>query len=486
MFSGNRQKQNIPPKNGFLRNLAMVSCSNLLQLAANIALGLFLPILLNVEQFGYYKIYTLYVGYCGLLHFGFIDGILLKYGGQDYEALDRTVLRTHTKLFFLCQLICSLLIMGFSAILLQGVYRKIAILIGSNLMLLTIPQYYQYLSQATSRFREFSFRKVLTSAATLVVIAIFFWVKAYASSAISFYSVILAMQSISLVLLIWYTWTYRDITFGKGVPAGAVASDMLQICKKGFWLTIAYETAQLLLLLDRQFVSLLFSVETYAQYAFAYNLLSCLTTLIVAASTVMFPMLKKTSRRKAMEMLSPSVSIITVLVCFSLAGYYLVVFLVNCLLPQYAESLKYFRIVFPAMTLSSSITIVMFTFCKVLDRIFDYFKNSLIACGICFLLNIAAYFVWKTPEAISCASVLSVIIWYILISRNLSAVCHDAGWKKNFLYALSMMTVFYLSSGLPWSTAAQCIFYLAVVCVTTCIAFHSTLKAMCRANAAAE
>ena len=47
-----------------------------------------------------------------------------------------------------------------------------------------------------------------------------------------------------------------------------------------------------ILTIDRQFVSVLFDIETYASYAFAYNLLSLITTVISAISTVLYPTIK--------------------------------------------------------------------------------------------------------------------------------------------------------------------------------------------------
>ena len=55
----------------------VILISNVTILLSNIATGLIIPKLLGVNNYGYYKIFTLYLGYAPLLHLGFVDGILL-------------------------------------------------------------------------------------------------------------------------------------------------------------------------------------------------------------------------------------------------------------------------------------------------------------------------------------------------------------------------------------------------------------------------
>ncbi|CAM3223398.1 hypothetical protein [Lentilactobacillus buchneri] len=70
-----------------VKNLIMVLLSNTLILLSSIVVGLIIPKILGVTNYGYYKIFTLYAGYTSLLHFGFLDGILLKHGDKDFNEL---------------------------------------------------------------------------------------------------------------------------------------------------------------------------------------------------------------------------------------------------------------------------------------------------------------------------------------------------------------------------------------------------------------
>ena len=77
----------------FTKNILIVTISNIIRLVAGMAIGLVIPKFLSIEDYGYYKTYTLYMTYIGLFSLGLIDGIYLKYGGMDYNELDRNKFR---------------------------------------------------------------------------------------------------------------------------------------------------------------------------------------------------------------------------------------------------------------------------------------------------------------------------------------------------------------------------------------------------------
>ena len=71
-----------------VKNIVSVALSNIITLLAGVGVGLLLPKLLEVEDYGWYKTFTLYVTYLGFAHLGLLDGIVLEYGGLDFDQLD--------------------------------------------------------------------------------------------------------------------------------------------------------------------------------------------------------------------------------------------------------------------------------------------------------------------------------------------------------------------------------------------------------------
>ena len=45
--------------------------------------------LIGVEKYGYWQLYLFYTSYVGFFQLGWNDGIYLRYGGEDYNNLDK-------------------------------------------------------------------------------------------------------------------------------------------------------------------------------------------------------------------------------------------------------------------------------------------------------------------------------------------------------------------------------------------------------------
>ena len=63
--------------NSFIKDSISIISSNIFLLLSGVLNGIILPKIMGVTQYGYYKVFSLYAGYIALLHFGFVDGMLL-------------------------------------------------------------------------------------------------------------------------------------------------------------------------------------------------------------------------------------------------------------------------------------------------------------------------------------------------------------------------------------------------------------------------
>lgn len=72
----------------FLLDLGAVFLSNVVSILGSIVSGFLVPKYLGIDQYAVYKTFALYTSYIGVLHFGYIDGLYLKYGGQRESEID--------------------------------------------------------------------------------------------------------------------------------------------------------------------------------------------------------------------------------------------------------------------------------------------------------------------------------------------------------------------------------------------------------------
>ena len=85
--------QNITSKK-FAKNVIYSILAQIISLAVSFVLTLIVPKFIDEYQYSYWQTYVLYVGYVGVLHFGLLDGLVLRYSKFDYEELDKPRLRS--------------------------------------------------------------------------------------------------------------------------------------------------------------------------------------------------------------------------------------------------------------------------------------------------------------------------------------------------------------------------------------------------------
>jgi len=234
--------------------------------------------------------------------------------------------------------------------------------------------------------------------------------------------------------------------------------------------------ASIVLSLDRQFVSLLFDTNTYAVYAFAYNLLSLITIIISTISVVLYPMLKNSNVESMIKQYSSSVTKMNIFVLFCMVGFSPLYGFIKWILPTYSGSLPILMIVFPGVALSSTITVIIQNYYKILNLTFLYFKKMIIVLIIAMVSIIIAYILFKSPAAISAASVLTFIIWYFIAENYFVKQFNVRVWK-NRIYITVMMSSFYATSFvLPnWISS---LVYLIIYLIITLAFFREEVKQM--------
>ena len=70
------------------RGMFSVLVANIIDLGFNLVTNFALPKYLPVESYAAIKTFTLMLSYAGVLHFGYEDGMYLKYGGKQKKDID--------------------------------------------------------------------------------------------------------------------------------------------------------------------------------------------------------------------------------------------------------------------------------------------------------------------------------------------------------------------------------------------------------------
>lgn len=448
-------------ENGFLKNTIKVIVSNFALLSSSILVGLILPKILGVEQYGYYKLFMLYNVYGALLHFGFVDGILLYFGGKDYTKINKVKFRSITRFFIYFELIVSTILVICSLFISNDIYRFAFVAVGIYSFILNTFTYFQYFTQAIMNFDFLSKVNIFQALSTsIIILTLLFLIKLKWINDVNYKQYIYCFIVTYLIILIIYIFKYHALIFGEVVSLVRVKELIIFLFKIGFPVTISYQISNLILNLDNQYISIFFSNRTFGEYSFAYSLISLTTTVITAISTVIFPYLNKENKTNALKNYSSNVSYILGLIYFLIIVYFPVQIFVRVILPEYVASLGFFRILLPGVGITSCISLIIFNYFKITNNSIKYLILGIAVLVFAIVFNYLAYIIFKNPYAIAISSIIVLFLWYLLGN----AYFH---WKykilkdKNTLYILLMTLTFELVT-LVRNTIVSLVLYMIV------------------------
>ena len=127
-----------------------------ISLIVSFILNLILPKFISELDYSYWQAYVLYAGYVGILHFGILDGIVLRYSEFDYDELDKPRIRSQFVLMLVFYTILSLLAISISYAVFDSVNRKIFTLVAVAIISKNVFTYTAYTFQITNRINKYA------------------------------------------------------------------------------------------------------------------------------------------------------------------------------------------------------------------------------------------------------------------------------------------------------------------------------------------
>lgn len=462
-------------KKSILFDIFNVALSNFIVILSGVAIGFLVPKIMEVEEYGFYKTFTLYISYAGFFELGVVEGIYLLIAGKQKEELDKEKMRLVFRILMIIEIIIASIFLFVAFTFLDTTYRIIFASLGINIIFVNIIQYFQFVSQAVQKFKEYSIINITKSVLTILLVGLLYILfLTNTLTEVRFYYIIALTVGVNFLVSILYMILYREYNFGHAASFRRNKRFVKKLFAYGIPLLISNLVCSLLLTIDRQFVNVLYSTEEYGIYAFAYNMIALITTATSAISAVIFPMMVK-SKYEDIETEYPYLSSIVLMFVYGcLFAYFPLYLIVQYFLPKYFDSLVFFRIIFPALVAQSVISIVMQNHFKKLNKNMIYFYCSLFILILSFIANVVAYLIFKTRESISIASVIVSFLWYFIMEFYFVKK-YKVKWIKNGLFLILMAGLFYGITFIPNIFISGAV-YLAAFIIMSFIFYHKNIN----------
>lgn len=426
----------------FIKNIGMISLVNIISIFSSVILALLLPKILSPDEYGYYRVFTLYVGYSGVFCLGLIDGIVLKHGGENYLQLDRPLFRWYFQWYTLIHLFWFVALVIPLVVLFHQDYFLV-LMIGINIISLNFIGYYQQISQIIQRFKEYSLRRLYQSIFNVLLVMVL--LSLYLTFGFSNYKLcIWLIVLFNLIMALKYCYIYKEISCGTTDISLLDFNRLSDLIQVGFPLFFSQMLGSLLVTVDSQIVNLFFSLREYAMYSFAYSLVLIITVALSAISVVLYPFLKRQSVESVKHHYEKIVLTMILISFFMLIFARLFKIILDLFLPDYSLGTSLFLYVFPSACIISVIMITLNNFYKVTNKSSVFARRCLFVFIISIVFNYLSCFLFDSLYYMTFAAVIVFILWYYFSEQGLYSKS-DFNFNYTFKWVCILLIAYYLS-----------------------------------------
>ena len=446
----------------FGSDVLIYSFGQALLLIFGLVQSLIIPKYLSTADYGYWQLFLLCTTYVGILHFGFLDGILVRWAGKEFDEIAQEI---PTAFRFL--LLEQFLVVGVLALVLITIdlpFRTIGLAVLANAMIVNVLTFFIITAQAVKRFKLVTAINISRGVLFLLLILTLF-----TSGMFGYGYLYIATIVTGFTLLILFAMYLRDSLFSQVTPRKSLRTYGKENISIGLFVLLGNFMAVLLTTVDRLTVGSLFSITQFAQYTFAMSMCAIIITFIQAISQVFFPYLSGSScelRTRAYRMFRPA---ITIFWAGMLIIYFPFTAWVEFYLPHYTASLPLMAILLCMIGFSSQIQILHVNFFKAYRKQRLYFTLA----GICLVCAVALYLLaamlFGTLLSIAITAVISSLLWYLLNEFSLCRFMFmDNGEVARWLLVIGIYAgAFLMTTMLAQEWVYRMIIYLAIFVLLT-------------------
>ena len=349
------------------KNVSLSIVAQLVSFSVSLLLNLLLPKFIAETEYSYWQTFLLYASYVPLLHFGFLDGLMLRYSQYDYDSLDKPLIRSQFKIFFCVELFFATVGMVVSFFIDNEINRLLLRFISIAIITTNTFTYTSYLFQLTNRIGKYALlvmvERILLGVGIVVILVL---------GVSHFYWICMVYVLAAFLSICWGVSQNKGLYWGA-TPLNGIQEFKLNI-SSGMMLLIANLSSMFLVGGAKMVVQWRYDVLTFGKVAFSFNVVNLFLTFVTAASVAVFPSLKRIDKDHLPDFYLKIRRSVTPLLLGTMILYFPGCYLLRLWLPNYVESLGYLGILMPMVVYASRVTLLTNNYLKA------YRKERLMLC----------------------------------------------------------------------------------------------------------
>lgn len=426
---------------GIIKNISYSFSANLISLAISVFMVMFVPKLLSVNDYGLWQLFLFYYSYLGFLHFGWEDGIYLRYAGKRFDELNRKTFAGQFYSIILLQVVLAVSISALGQVFVEDSDKRLALVCAICLApFVNFNNFCNFIMQMTNCIKEYarllSMERIIFFFGVLFFLVILGWNQfCYMYSAQFF-----AVASLAAV----GAYLCRSLLSPHFDSFKAIRVEAYANISVGIKLMLANIASMLIIGIVRYGISMGWDVATFGKVSLTLGVSNFLMIFINSVSVVFFPIVKKMDEGKRSEVYTVIRNTLTFLLFAGLIGYYPVRYILSMWLPKYADSLVYMSILFPVCVFESKVSLLINTYLKSMREEFLMLKINAVSVAFSLLVTIFTIGIWHNLNAAVCSIVVVYAFRCVLAEYHVTRLL-GLDLRRNILEDLLMCAVFVVS-----------------------------------------
>lgn len=345
------------------KNLLVSILAQIISLAVSFVLNMIVPKYISEYDYAYWQTFILYSNYVGILHFGLLDGIVLRYAQYDYEELDKDLIRSQFFILLIVDMILAIMVCVVCSRVLHDDYIWICIFVSISILTKNIIKFATFCLEITNRIREYAFTTIIQRAGygIFVVTAIFLNLR-------SFYWVCIGEILGEIIAFIW-TWNYsKELYIGKTITIKKAIEEAKSNIAVGVFLLVSNWSAMFAVGITKMIIQWHWDDLVFGKVAFAFSVTSLFLTFVSAISVVLFPVLKRLKEDDLPRLYIRIRHVLSPMLVFALILYFPGAWILIKWLPKYTQGVVYLGVLLPIIVYRSKINLLTNNYLKAYRR----------------------------------------------------------------------------------------------------------------------
>ncbi len=344
-----------------IRDIAYSFGANAVSLGISVFMVMVVPKFLSVDDYGLWQLYLFYFSYLGFLHFGWEDGIYLRYAGKQLEELDRRRFAGQFYGIIVLQVVLALLVTSVGGAVVDSPEKRTALLCAVGLApFVNFNNLCDYILQITGQIKVYAKRMI--AARLLYFFGVLLFLVALGLREFPYMYYAHAFSAIGVTLLgVYFFRSFLQLHFE---PLREIISEAKENLWVGIKLMFANIASILIMGSIRYGISIGWDVAIFGRVSLTLGISNFLMIFINSVSVVFFPIVKRMDESRRAETYMRIRNMLTFLLFGGLLCYYPMKSILSWWLPKYADSLVYMSVLFPVCVFESKVSLLINTYLK--------------------------------------------------------------------------------------------------------------------------